>query len=1023
MFYSFFCNSQENNYFLQQHINSENGLPQNTIRDAVLSTTGFLWLATEDGLVRFDGKNCKVYSTINSGLSKNRILQLLLLDDKKLYCIDEDYKVYIIDEQKINVNITAVDRLNHIGFSSFHLFNAKNLTQFKKICNLLVPENLELFDKTPFLVLENNEFIFQRDKNGILIYDQHLSLLKHIAIPNSLSIDLFQQKNELYFKTNQNEYFHISIKNGKISRLMYDKNSFKILPKNVNLINENKLFWDYKYGNVFQVINNQLYQLLVKEEKLTFIKLTANIPNYSINCVKSINNNQILLIGTHSNGLFIFRKHEFNIRISPHGSNIFYTQAIYKKNNSILTTEPFQEFVKDGRINYFGNRPNNELTSLVDNKGNFWYSTADTLESINLKTMKITRRITIHDNGAEGIGFVTLKDSNRLYATSNKSLFVYTIDSGLVKVLDYPTTQKIERVYCILHSTDSFLYIGTSVGLLKYDKNTLKLKAHLIKNTIVRTVFKTSTGIIFAGTYGNGYYAIQGNNVVSIPLDKSNSLKTVHAFIEDKNGYLWLSSNNGLFKISLTEVSNFVDKPSLNNFYYYRYSNVDGLLTNEFNGGCFPSSVQLDSSIWSLPSMQGLVWFKPDSIHSTFNNGNLFIDHVFINDTKNCSIQDNNIHTEKHNFKLSIYVSTPNWSDENNVYIEYKINDEPHWTLLKNNNTPIIIQNLSGGEHLLTIRKKTGYSIDSFESIQLKIFVPKLIYEYVWFWPLTILLLLALIYFLNKFSNYKIRKRKEKLEQIVAIKTKDLKDAILNLEIKNSIIAKSETILKQENELKTNLLYVLSHDIATPLRFMNMFLSNATKLSNNQTIQKDDLIDLKISTQNLETLLDNIVEWIKQHDETNFNSTIQSINIHKIICDKIQLFETINLKKENTILNTIPENYYIQSDKFIISMAIQNLLGNAINYTKKGIIEIGYVESDKFLKILIKDNGSGLSNNKLYQNDHLVGYGIGLKVTAELLKMINSEIQLTQNSNHPGTTATLIINKTLNNGIKKSTTC
>lgn len=1014
---SFFCFSQEKNYFLQQHLNSENGLPQNSIRDMVFSPSGYLWIATEDGLVRFDGKNCKIYSALNSGLSKNRILQLLLFNDKKVYCVTEDNLVFVIDEQGNKVNIHQVAELNHIGFSSFHLFKSENLTQLKKICNLLVPENLQLFDKTSFLALDNMQYIIQRDKKGILIYDQHLSFIKHIDIPNSLAIDFFQQKNQLYYKANQHDYFQIDLVKEKISKLPQSEISFEAPSNHGNILNENKLFWDYKSGKAFQIIRNQLFELHVNQGKVHFINISASIPNDAINYITINENNQTLLIGTLSNGLYIFCKKKFDVRISPYSSNIFYTQALYKNNHSILTTQPFQEFRQDKKINYLNFFPRNELTSLVDAKNNFWYCIADTLESLNLASMKVTRRIHLPDNFGTGIGFILPKDSNSFYITSNKSLFSYKIDSGLVKLVDYPTRKKIERVYCILTSTDSFLYIGSSKGILKYNKKTLQLDAQLLDNTIVRTLFNTSTGLILAGTYGNGYFAINNNKAISIPLDRNNGLKTVHAFIEDKRGNLWLSSNNGLFNISLKQISDFVHRPTTKTFYYYRYSHVDGLHTNEFNGGCFPSAVQLDSSTWSLPSMQGLVWFKPDSLHPTFDNSSVSIDKLILNDSLIQIGPDNRISLREPHFKLSVFLSSPNWSDESNLYIEYKFEHDTSWNLLQNNAEPIVIQNLPGGEHTLFIRKKNGFNSTSYSSIKLTLMVSRQFYEYGCFWPMAVLGLCCFIYILNKFTHQRIQHRKEKLERLVASKTAELKESVVNLEVKNTLIEEAKNKLKQENDIKKNLLYVLSHDIATPLRYMNLALSQATKPANNASIDFDDLVDLKISAQNLESLLDNIVAWIRQGDEGNMTSNMQQIDLHKIVKTKINLFELINKKKMNTVTNLVSAQTLIESDRFILSMAIQNLLGNAINNTKNGQIDISYTYSNEAHQISIRDNGVGIqaSKNKVSQfipMDHdqsLLGYGIGLKITAELLKLIDGEIKLNNNLNCQGTNAIIYI--------------
>jgi signal transduction histidine kinase/ligand-binding sensor domain-containing protein len=59
------------------HWTADNGLPQNSVRDILQTRDGYLWLATFDGLVRFDGVRFTVFNKSNSpGLVSNRFLQL-----------------------------------------------------------------------------------------------------------------------------------------------------------------------------------------------------------------------------------------------------------------------------------------------------------------------------------------------------------------------------------------------------------------------------------------------------------------------------------------------------------------------------------------------------------------------------------------------------------------------------------------------------------------------------------------------------------------------------------------------------------------------------------------------------------------------------------------------------------------------------------------------------------------------------------------------------------------------------------
>jgi len=57
--------------------NTDNGLPQDTVESILQSGDGYLWLATLDGLVRYDGARFIVFNKANSkGINSNRFLSL-----------------------------------------------------------------------------------------------------------------------------------------------------------------------------------------------------------------------------------------------------------------------------------------------------------------------------------------------------------------------------------------------------------------------------------------------------------------------------------------------------------------------------------------------------------------------------------------------------------------------------------------------------------------------------------------------------------------------------------------------------------------------------------------------------------------------------------------------------------------------------------------------------------------------------------------------------------------------------------
>ena len=93
----------QNSYFIQ-HFDSENGLPTNGVRQFALdSQTHFLWIATEGGLVRYDGSNFKTFNhkTVPSTLTE-RLIYLCQNKYNDIYFINEADALFKIKQNSFS---------------------------------------------------------------------------------------------------------------------------------------------------------------------------------------------------------------------------------------------------------------------------------------------------------------------------------------------------------------------------------------------------------------------------------------------------------------------------------------------------------------------------------------------------------------------------------------------------------------------------------------------------------------------------------------------------------------------------------------------------------------------------------------------------------------------------------------------------------------------------------------------------------------------------------------------------------
>ena len=84
MFLIFGQNFYAQNYNLTNTFTTNDGLPSNLVYETVLDNDGFLWVATDNGISRFDGKRFINYST-KDGLPSNDVIQVFKQNDGTIW--------------------------------------------------------------------------------------------------------------------------------------------------------------------------------------------------------------------------------------------------------------------------------------------------------------------------------------------------------------------------------------------------------------------------------------------------------------------------------------------------------------------------------------------------------------------------------------------------------------------------------------------------------------------------------------------------------------------------------------------------------------------------------------------------------------------------------------------------------------------------------------------------------------------------------------------------------------------------
>ncbi len=114
----------------------EDGLPSNEIYKILQDKKGYIWFASDRGLIRYNGLSWKTY-TIENGLSDNCILDIAQLPDGKILCNGLSGRITVLQDDQFNdfVGNTFIDSMNRHGANYRMLTLHKNKLLFKNFMN------------------------------------------------------------------------------------------------------------------------------------------------------------------------------------------------------------------------------------------------------------------------------------------------------------------------------------------------------------------------------------------------------------------------------------------------------------------------------------------------------------------------------------------------------------------------------------------------------------------------------------------------------------------------------------------------------------------------------------------------------------------------------------------------------------------------------------------------------------------------------------------------------------------------
>lgn len=955
------------------HYTDENGLPQNSIKGICADSSGYIWLATESGLVRFDGTRLRLFEPEEAFNGNSRILYMgHFPGTRRLFAFNEagrfiNIKTGVRKQVFFSPPPYFTDSLFNalykkpIGSHLFNFFDNFGILQKNS------PDLLIHVSPDSFYIVTYNRAKFATPKK----------FLWETPIPETPQMPLYWQGQKLYRR--QNGVFFEITKNG--------------LQPGVPIPGFKKIIWNEPEGQTFILSEDQTLSLLKisPDGRFNLLPIARQIPsNFEIVSAYYMPGEQILMLGGAKQGLLVCKKQQFiSVGANLPGYNSLQYAVLPYDSHSVVSRQ--KKIIRDdGSIHPLPSPPpGNEaaFTSMTGLRNGDFIFCEENMVQLHSHEGKLIKKVTVKAR----ISTVYTDRHNRVWLVDAYSGDLYCLDDNL-EPRQVKGIGKLPHTFCIREVNDEYLLLGTLKGLYTYSRKTGKLLFfNRTVGYVIRDIFVSVYNRVFLSTYGQGIIAAGPDGFSRLPTDPGKNLNMAHCILRDSYGRLWISSNKGLFEIREFDLYQYLENKR-RYLYYRHWLSTAGFGTNEFNGGCQPCGVRLASGEMVFPSMNGLVFFNPETSYAYQPPKTLDIEKITVDEKVVHPIPDTLL-LDRAFKRFEIELAAPFFSTEEMPQFEYTpdTNQAASWTPI-GPDSKISFTSTESGYSYVAFRQHRVNGLGSYTYRTLVLYKAKAFWELPIFWFACLVILIFLILGAVRFRTRTLKQRNDSLAEAIHQAREELLVTI------NSLTETTQK-LEQKTRFQRWLTSSLVHDLRGPLRFVNFYGGEIKKDSDITPEQNKFLKSVYFSVLKIYTYSENLVQLLKVEQTLDFPP--EKTDFVSLVEDKMEQFRE-QAKWSNTQLLLEPDSAsFIWVNRAALSIIVQNLLDNSIKNSKNGSIHISLSNDGGQSRIFIRDEGPGIPAdildmfNRPFRNELSYGQemGIGLWLVKSLMAQTKGEIR------------------------------
>ena len=822
-----------------------NGLSQSFVNCVVQDETSALWIGTQDGLNRFDGKDFEIfYAGETDGIESNFFKCVEKTDDGRLWFgtsaglvsfnpKSDKFKTYSVNKQKVmQIESMTKDSDGNLILATVEFGVVRFNTQSG---NFDLPFSLPASKIHLVLGLSNGDLLVDTEDKGLFLISKSTkkAVLLTLKSKNGSAVSILKlmqrTKNEVLIGTNQGIYSLDMIKlNATPSFKELDKFGWLSITDIIQF--KNQLFIATAGNGLFNINGKNIYNStedLFQKNALLFNALTELY----------VDNNQKIWIGSER-GISSFdplrsgflsvgpsgnlkkglpSPNVWSFSEDPSGNYIFVGTDVgvsrYDRRTAI-----FNQFLRSDNSNEDGENGKEVVLSIYSiNKDKALVGCLDGLFELTITGNAYNyKRLTYVDKENKRkheriYAIVPFKNQEYFLATKG-GVVLYNLKTKKSKLFEHDPDRPNESigigicrvVYKDLDGNFWFTTSGGGLNSLSEENGELVIKPHAINSKFiskikdyVSTIVSFKKDELWLGTFGSGLVNLKLKTGEITLYNNKNGLpnNVIYGLLQDAQNKLWFSTNRGLVLMD----------PDSKNVTVYK--EINGLVSNEFNSNAY---FKARNGELFFGGINGFNHFTPANLLKPTENINVILSKLKLGEKWVIPGGESPLKTVLSNTEIleldynqrsfTIKFHTNDLNNPQLINYKYILEGSDEGEKYIGADNELAFNALSPGDYVLKVYARIGDGPWS-EPTKLKIVIKSPYWLTWWFWTLVALFLAFLTFLIFRRRIEMARREQVKLEVKISERTKEIRLQKTQIEDQNKLIEDEKNKVVEQQRL------------------------------------------------------------------------------------------------------------------------------------------------------------------------------------------------------------------------------